>query len=172
MAGDSLVRTLCLYCRESVNRVRMREGGGCSVLVSVLASPSTEPVIRDTVLRSLLQFLYDNHSLNVLMSEGLIPCLVRLLQQVMEEADMKHSSQTSCLSSADTEETAPSPVETRDISVEETESRPETVAVQSSPEDLNLSEPEETETEKPWPQKTRSRLKSFGLKRQHQYLDL
>ena len=31
VAGDSLVRTLCLYCRESVNRVRMREAGGCSV---------------------------------------------------------------------------------------------------------------------------------------------
>ena len=148
VAADSLVRTLCLYCRESVNRVRMREGGGCTVLVSVLASASTETVIRDTVLRSLLQFLYDNHSLNVLMSEGLIPCLVRLLQQVMEEADMKHTSQTSCLSSPDTEGTAPSPVEARDLGVEETERRPEeNVEAESSPgpEDLNLSEPEETE---------------------------
>ena len=145
VAADSLVRTLCLYCRESVNRVRMREGGGCSVLVSVLASPSTETVIRDTVLRSLLQFLYDNHSLNVLMSEGLIPCLVRLLQQVMEEAYMKHTNQASCLSSGDTEEAAPSPVETRDICVEETESQTENVKTESPPEELNLSEPEETE---------------------------
>ena len=62
---------------------------------------------------------------------------------------MKHSSQTSCLSSRDTEEAAPSPLETRDISVEENESQPETVEVHSSPEEPNLSEPEESETEKP-----------------------
>lgn len=146
VAGDSLVRTLCLYCRESVNRVRMREGGGCSVLVSVLASPATETVIRDTVLRSLLQFLYDNHSLNVLMSEGLIPCLVRLLQQVMEEADMKLTHHTGCLTAAQTKETQPSPAEPSDVRREETEScQTENVEVERPSEELNLSEPEEAE---------------------------
>ena len=88
--GASVVRTLCLYCRESVNRVRMREGGGCAVLVSVLASPEQPAAVRDTVLRSLLQFLYDNHSLNVLMSEGLVPCLVTVLEQDMEDTQMRH----------------------------------------------------------------------------------
>ena len=88
--GPSVVRTLCLYCRESVNRVRMREGGGCAVLVSVLASPEQPAAVRDTVLRSLLQFLYDNHSLNVLMSEGLVPCLVTILEQDMEDTQMRH----------------------------------------------------------------------------------
>ena len=86
---DTVVRTLCLYCRESVNRVRMREGGGCGVLVSVLASQ--HPIeVRDTVLRSLLQFLYDNHSLNVLMSEGLVPCLVTMIQTYMDQDQVKH----------------------------------------------------------------------------------
>ena len=88
--GASVVRTLCLYCRESVNRVRMREGGGCAVLVSVLASPEQPAAVRDTVLRSLLQFLYDNHSLNVLMSGGLVPCLVTVLEQDMENTQMRH----------------------------------------------------------------------------------
>ena len=46
--------------------------------------------MRDTVLRSLLQFLYDNHSLNMLMSEGLVPCLVTILEQDMEDTQMRH----------------------------------------------------------------------------------
>ena len=141
--GDSLVRTLCLYCREAVNRIRMREGGGCSVLVSVLASPDSSQVIKDTVLRSLLQFLYDNHSLNVLMSEGLIPCLVRLLQQVMEEADMKHD----CAEPEKAEEIFPGIEEPRNTpQSESTQSQSDT---KKTPDDqeLNLSEPEETEDE-------------------------
>jgi len=88
---SSIIRTLCLFCRESVNRVRMREGGGCGVLVSILASGDKQPrELRDTVLRSLLQFLYDNHSLNVLLSEGLVPCLVKLIEEHMVETKMKH----------------------------------------------------------------------------------
>ncbi len=87
--GDSVVRSLCLYCMESVNRVRMREGGGCAVLVSVLAHP-LHSELRDTVLRSLLQFLYDNHSLNVLMSEGLVPCLINMLDQYMKDTKKRH----------------------------------------------------------------------------------
>merc|ERR1712098_530076 len=87
----SIIRTLCLFCRESVNRVRMREGGGCGVLVSILASGDNQPrELRDTVLRSLLQFLYDNHSLNVLLSEGLVPCLVKLIEEHMVETKMEH----------------------------------------------------------------------------------
>ena len=136
--GDSLVRTLCLYCREAVNRIRMREGGGCSVLVSVLASPSSGQIMKDTVLRSLLQFLYDNHSLNVLMSEGLIPCLVRLLQQVMEEADMKHG----CAEADKTEELQPSLEEPKEISPMESSPQPDQARTLEDQE-LNLSEPEE-----------------------------
>ena len=30
-----VVTALCLYCRESVNRVKLREGGGCKLLVQV-----------------------------------------------------------------------------------------------------------------------------------------
>merc|ERR1712029_182380 len=59
--------------------------------VSILASGDNQPrEPRDTVLRSLLQFLYDNHSLNVLLSEGLVPCLVKLIEEHMVETKMEH----------------------------------------------------------------------------------
>ena len=54
------------------------EGGGYSELVSVHASSEQPAVVRNAVL----QFHdYDYHSLNVLMSEGMVPCLVTILQK-------------------------------------------------------------------------------------------
>ena len=61
-----------------MNRVRLREAGGCAVLVAELRPGP----LRLTVLRSLLQFLYDDHSLNRLMNDGLIPRLVAILEEV------------------------------------------------------------------------------------------
>ena len=81
-----VVTALCLYCRESVNRVKLREGGGCKLLVEVLVS--RQPAIldlHDRVINSLLQFIYDNHSLNVLMDCGLVFALVALLEEHMEQ---------------------------------------------------------------------------------------
>ena len=75
---------LCLYCRESVNRVKLRESGGCRLLVQVLLSRETSlAILHDRVVNSLLQFIYDNHSLNVLMDCGLVRALVGLLEDHM-----------------------------------------------------------------------------------------
>ncbi len=46
--------SMYLYDRE-----KLREAGGCRVLVSILETGS--PALQDRVLNSLLQFLYDNH---------------------------------------------------------------------------------------------------------------
>ena len=81
-----VVTALCLYCRESVNRVKLREGGGCRLLVEVLVSRQPAIVdLHDRVINSLLQFIYDNHSLNVLMDCGLVFALVALLEEHMEQ---------------------------------------------------------------------------------------
>jgi hypothetical protein len=47
--------SIFLYDRE-----KLREAGGCRVLVSVLETGGS-PTLQDRVLNSLLQFLYDNH---------------------------------------------------------------------------------------------------------------
>lgn len=62
-----------------MSRVKLRELGGCKVLVSVLENNLTH--LHNRVVNSLLQFMYDNHSLNVFMSVGLIYSLVRFIEQ-------------------------------------------------------------------------------------------
>jgi len=88
---NSVMTALCLYCRESVNRVKLREAGGCKLFVEVLSSKEEEMMnLQDIVLNSLLQFIYDNHSLNVLMDQGLIPSLIQMLQEYSDSFNEDH----------------------------------------------------------------------------------
>jgi len=88
---NSVITALCLYCRESVNRVKLREVGGCRLFVEVLSSEEEEMIkLQDMVLNSMLQFIYDNHSLNVLMNEGLIPSLVQMLEKFTDDFKQEH----------------------------------------------------------------------------------
>ena len=78
---ESDITALCLYCRESVNRVKLRETGGCKLFVEVLGSEEEDlSKMKDMILNSLMQFIYDNSSLNVLMNEGLIPSLIQMIE--------------------------------------------------------------------------------------------
>jgi len=90
-----MVTALCLYCRESVNRVKLRELGGCRVLIQVLDSDRLVH-LHDRVINSLLQFMYDNHSLNVLMSAGLIPSLVKFLETYINTRSASVEETPSC----------------------------------------------------------------------------
>ena len=69
-------------------RLRLRESGGCAVFVNVLTTPLAKSM-HDRVINSLLQFMYDNHSLNVLMSAGLIPSLVAFVEQHLKTIEEK-----------------------------------------------------------------------------------
>ena len=68
--------------------MKLRESGGCAVFVYVLTSPTSESM-HDRVINSLLQFMYDNHSLNVFMSVGLIPSLVAFVEKHLQNVEEK-----------------------------------------------------------------------------------
>jgi len=87
--GAHVITALCLYCRESVNRMRLRDLGGCRLFVNVLNDGSRSN-LHDRVINSLLQFIYDNHSLNVFMNEGLIQSLVGFLEEHTEGNSVTH----------------------------------------------------------------------------------
>merc|ERR1719187_2635379 len=74
---------------ESVNRMKLRNLGGCRLFVNVLNDP-TRASLHDRVINSLLQFTYDNQSLNVLMNEGLVPSLVTFLEDHTEREGRVH----------------------------------------------------------------------------------
>ena len=78
-------------------RVKLRELGGCRVLVSILESEHNN--LKHRVVNSLLQFMYDNHSLNVLMSAGLIPSLINFV----DEANVRIENEKICHQNSDKE---------------------------------------------------------------------
>ena len=53
---------LCLYCRESVNRMKLREFGGLRLFVTLLGDDENKS-LHNRILNSLLQFAYDDQGL-------------------------------------------------------------------------------------------------------------
>ena len=74
------VTALCLYCRESVNRMKLREHGGLRLFIKLLNDASKES-LHDRIVNSLLQFAYDDLGLRVLQHHGIIPCLVGFVER-------------------------------------------------------------------------------------------
>lgn len=88
---NSVVTALCFYCRESVNRVKIRDNDGLKTLLNLLSSKNNS-AIRDKVVFSLLAFRYDEASLDVLMELGLIMVLVNLLYKYVCDNEQDHAT--------------------------------------------------------------------------------
>ena len=59
---------LCLYCEESVNRLKLRELGGLQFFVTLLSSNKpNHKAVHKKVLESLVRFGYDNISMKVFL---------------------------------------------------------------------------------------------------------
>ena len=83
------VTALCLYCRESVNRMKLREHGGLRLFIKLLNDASKES-LHDRIVNSLLQFAYDDLGLKVLQHYGIIPCLVSFVVRYTERHRLAH----------------------------------------------------------------------------------
>ncbi|XP_062475864.1 armadillo repeat-containing protein 5 [Pezoporus occidentalis] len=84
--GAGALRALCLLCREAVNRVRIRAGGGLELLLRGLERPQGE-ASRGRILLALAAFAYDQEALEALEALGAVPVLVELLQGMEEPGD-------------------------------------------------------------------------------------
>ncbi len=84
------VTALCLFCRESVNRVKLREFGGLKLFVSILDN-ADRASLHDRILNSLLQFTYDDLGLRQLQADGLVLSLVRLLEDYTDRNARAHT---------------------------------------------------------------------------------
>ena len=87
------ISALCLYCHESVNRMKIRDGGGLRLFVAILHDPKRKKIIKDKIIKSLMQFAYDDLSLKVLQHVGLVPALVAIIENhnVLYKISRKHS---------------------------------------------------------------------------------
>lgn len=90
----ALISSLCLLCRESVNRAKIRYSGGLPIILSVLRdSPKTS--LQSLALHALVQFVYDEESLLKLLSEGMINVLVTKLNKFISKNGKIHVNNSS-----------------------------------------------------------------------------
>ena len=91
--GDFLrtVSALCLYCYESVNRMKMRDSGGLRLFVEILQDPLKDSVLKEKIIKSLMQFSYDDMSLKVLQHVGLVTALIDIISKYNQKNLAVHS---------------------------------------------------------------------------------
>ncbi|XP_075117749.1 armadillo repeat-containing protein 5 [Leptodactylus fuscus] len=81
-----LVRSLCLCCREALNRRRVRELGGLELLLDLLRSPHYRSV-HHKITTAFLHYCHDTTALTLLGSGGLAPLLAKRLEEVVSIAE-------------------------------------------------------------------------------------
>lgn len=91
-----MVLALCYLCRESVNRAKIRHAGGLPLMLRIIRNCSTATV-RSSVFNALVQFLYDENSLQVLLKEGLVAILVDKVVDFVKANGRVHSKISVCL---------------------------------------------------------------------------
>ena len=80
VALPTFLHCLCCCCRDSVNRLKVKELDGLNLLLDILKSDSEACRSQhETVLSALLNFYYDEPSLKYLASLGFIRVLVKQL---------------------------------------------------------------------------------------------
>ena len=75
-----VISGLCQLAREAVNRAKMRLLGGLKVFLDSLQDDGLVEV-QDRVISCLVNFLYDDTSLNVMLEDGLVDVLLAHLQR-------------------------------------------------------------------------------------------
>ncbi|XP_040297813.1 armadillo repeat-containing protein 5 isoform X1 [Bufo bufo] len=86
-----LVRSLCLCCREALNRRRVRELGGLELLLDLLRKPLYRSV-HHKITNAFLHYCHDTTALTILGSGGLAPLLAKRLEEVVWPAEEQGAS--------------------------------------------------------------------------------
>ncbi|KAK1133789.1 hypothetical protein K0M31_011579 [Melipona bicolor] len=84
LSKETLV-SLCLFCREAVNRARIRMGSGLELMLSLLKDIENEKY-HPMLLHALAQFVYDDPSITIMVKNGLLDVLVIRLKRMAIEA--------------------------------------------------------------------------------------
>lgn len=84
--------SLCLFCRESVNRDRIRQNDGLQIIVALLNKPEHE-CHHPTLLEALSLFIHDEIGLDILTKHGMLEVLVaKLTHFVNKSSDRSNTS--------------------------------------------------------------------------------
>lgn len=83
LSKETLV-SLCLFCREAVNRARIRMASGLELMLSLLKDTENEKY-HPMLLHALAQFVYDDPSITIMVKNGLLDVLVVRLKKMVTE---------------------------------------------------------------------------------------
>ncbi|OXU25505.1 hypothetical protein TSAR_000315 [Trichomalopsis sarcophagae] len=83
-----IVASLCLFCREAVNRIRIRYCNGLQVMLDLLKKEENEQY-HPALLHALAQFMYDDESILIMVKNGLLDILGNKLQILAIEAPVE-----------------------------------------------------------------------------------
>lgn len=86
-----LLFSLCLFCRESVNRDRIRQSDGLQVILALLNKPEHE-YYHLRLLEALSLFIHDEIGLDILTKHGILEVLVAKLTNVIAKNSEKNST--------------------------------------------------------------------------------
>ena len=75
-----MLAIMCLLSKEAVNRIKLREAGALSAILSALNDDKMADV-HDRIISSLLNFVHDHASLSVMIASDLVPTLMHHLQR-------------------------------------------------------------------------------------------
>ncbi|KAI4495640.1 hypothetical protein M0802_008475 [Mischocyttarus mexicanus] len=81
--SKELVAILCLFCRESVNRAKIRDNAGLELILTLLRKTEMEQY-HPTLLHALAQFIYDEQSILIMVKNGLFDVLNVKLKKMVE----------------------------------------------------------------------------------------
>ncbi|XP_050457379.1 armadillo repeat-containing protein 5 isoform X1 [Cataglyphis hispanica] len=74
--------SLCLFCRESVNRNKVKNSDGLQLIIALLNN-SKHKHYHSALLQALAQFIYDDTALEILAKHGILDILVAKLKDVI-----------------------------------------------------------------------------------------
>lgn len=83
LCKETLV-SLCLFCREAVNRAKIRMASGLELMLSLLKDTKNERY-HPMLLHALAQFVYDDPSITIMVKNGLLDVLVVRLKKMVTE---------------------------------------------------------------------------------------
>ncbi|KAL0099280.1 hypothetical protein PUN28_020093 [Cardiocondyla obscurior] len=83
--------SMCLFCRESVNRERIRQSDGLQIILLFLSKPEHEECHLN-LLEALSQFIYDETGINILTKHGILQILVGKLTNIITKNSDKNST--------------------------------------------------------------------------------
>ena len=71
--------------------MKLRDAGGLRLFVQILEDPQKDKNLKEKIIKSLMQFAYDDRSLKVLQYVGLVPALVNIIEEFNQKNYSKHS---------------------------------------------------------------------------------